>query len=137
MKPANPHETEDCRHISELLSRIGDKWSVLVVSYLGQGTMRFSELRRRIGGISQKMLTVTLRNLERDGFVIRTIRPTSPPAVDYQLTDLGRELVVPVQGLAEWARANTHHIEAARERFDRQTRGAATQVTPHAAAPRR
>jgi len=116
--PDNLHETGDCRAISEMLSRIGDKWSVLVVTYLGEGSLRFSELRRQIGSISQKMLTVTLRNLERDGFLTRTIFPTSPPAVEYELTDLGRELLVPVQGMADWARANMHRINESRERFD-------------------
>lgn len=118
MIPDNLHETGDCRAISEMLSRIGDKWSVLVVTYLGEGSLRFSELRRQIGSISQKMLTVTLRNLERDGFLTRTIYPTSPPAVEYELTDLGRELLVPVQGMADWARANMHRINESRERFD-------------------
>lgn len=118
MIPDNLHETGDCRAISEMLSRIGDKWSVLVVTYLGEGSLRFSELRRQIGSISQKMLTVTLRNLERDGFLTRTIFPTSPPAVEYELTDLGRELLVPVQGMADWARANMHRINESRERFD-------------------
>lgn len=118
MIPDNLHETGDCRAISEMLSRIGDKWSVLVVTYLGDGSLRFSELRRQIGSISQKMLTVTLRNLERDGFLTRTIYPTSPPAVEYELTDLGRELLVPVQGMADWARANMHRINESRERFD-------------------
>lgn len=120
MKPANLYETEDCRVISEMLSRIGDKWTVLVVTYLGEGSMRFSELRRKIGGISQKMLTVTLRNLERDGLLTRTIYPTSPPAVEYELTDLGRELLVPVQELADWAKANMHRIQSARTQFDAQ-----------------
>jgi DNA-binding HxlR family transcriptional regulator len=118
LKPAHLHETEDCRAISEMLSRIGDKWTVLVVTYLGDGSMRFSELRRRIGGISQKMLTVTLRNLERDGLLTRTIHPTSPPAVEYELTGLGRELLVPVEELANWTRANMYRIQKARGSFD-------------------
>ncbi len=119
MKPALRTETEDCTYISQMLSRVGDKWTVLVVSYLGEGRMRFSELQRRIGGISQKMLTATLRNLERDGFVSRTVDPTSPPRVSYELTGLGHELLVPVTGLAEWTRANIGRIEAARRAFDR------------------
>jgi DNA-binding HxlR family transcriptional regulator len=118
LKPPHGPETEDCRHISEMLSRVGDKWSVLVVSYLGEGSLRFSELSRQIGGISQKMLTTTLRNLERDGFVTRTVTPTSPPRVDYELTGLGRDLLVPVAGLANWTRANRERIESARQRFD-------------------
>ena len=118
MKPGHPHATEDCRAVSEILSRVGDKWTVLVVEYLGRGPMRFTELKRAVGGISQKMLTITLRGLERDGFVTRTVFPTIPPRVDYELTDLGRELLKPVKALGEWARANTSRINAARERFD-------------------
>ncbi len=118
MKPAHIAETEDCRQISQMLSRVGDKWSMLVVTYLGEEGMRFSELRRGIGNISQKMLTTSLRNLERDGFVKRTVLPTSPPRVDYELTDLGRELLVPVAGLADWTRENVHRIETARKEYD-------------------
>lgn len=118
MKPAHIAETEDCRQISQILSRVGDKWSMLVVTYLGEEGMRFSELRRGIGNISQKMLTTSLRNLERDGFVKRTVLPTSPPRVDYELTDLGRELLVPVAGLADWTRENVHRIETARKEYD-------------------
>lgn len=121
MKPGHPHATEDCRAVSEILSRVGDKWTVLVVQYLGSGPMRFSELKRTIGGISQKMLTTTLRGLERDGFVTRTVFPTIPPRVDYQLTELGKELLTPVKALGEWARKNTLRIRAARERFDQIT----------------
>ena len=118
MKPGHPHDTEDCRAVSEVLQRIGDKWSLLVVRRLGDGPMRFNELRNAIGGISQKMLTTTLRTLERDGFLTRTVFATIPPRVDYELTDLGRELLVPVKGLAEWALANMGRIAAARQRFD-------------------
>jgi len=118
VKPGHMHATEDCRAVSEILSRVGDKWTVLVVQYLGSGPMRFSELKRTIGGISQKMLTATLRGLERDGFVTRTVFPTIPPRVDYQLTELGTELLTPVRALGEWARQNTTRIRAARERFD-------------------
>jgi len=120
LKPNDTIETQDCRRISEILSRVGDKWSVLVVSYLGERTLRFSELRRRIGGISQKMLTSTLRNLERDGFVNRTVFPTTPPSVEYELTDLGRELLIPVQNLADWARQNADRIDRSREFYDRR-----------------
>ncbi|SMH41498.1 winged helix-turn-helix transcriptional regulator [Mesorhizobium australicum] len=118
MKPGHHHHTEDCRAVSEVLSRVGDKWTVLVVQYLGSGPMRFSELKRTIGGISQKMLTTTLRGLERDGFVTRTVFPTIPPRVDYQLTELGQELLTPVTALGEWARMNILRIREARERFD-------------------
>ncbi|MDP3897911.1 MAG: helix-turn-helix domain-containing protein [Mesorhizobium sp.] len=112
--------SEDCRAVSEILSRVGDKWTVLVVDYLGQGSMRFTELKRAVGGISQKMLTTTLRGLERDGFVTRTVFPTIPPRVDYELTDLGRELLAPVQALGAWARTNISRVNAARERFDKE-----------------
>lgn len=105
--------------MSGVLNRVGDKWTVLVVSKLGEGRMRFSELRGVIGGISQKMLTATLRGLERDGFVVREQFPTIPPRVEYELTDLGRELLQPVTALAEWARRNGERVAEARERFDR------------------
>jgi len=111
--------TEDCRAVSAVLQRVGDKWTILVVQRLGGGPKRFNELRNEVGGISQKMLTTTLRSLERDGFVTRTVFPTIPPRVDYELTDLGRELQVPVNALGEWARANIGRINAAREKFDR------------------
>lgn len=118
MQPTNLRETEPCRRVSDLLSRIGDKWSVLVVMLLGEQPRRFNELRREIGGVSQKMLSSTLRALERDGFVSRTVHPTVPPRVDYALTDLGRELLVPVAALGEWAMANMDRIDAARRRYD-------------------
>lgn len=118
MKPDAIHETEDCRMISEMLSRVGDKWSMLVVTVLKDETMRFSVLRRRVGGISQKMLTTTLRNLERDGFVDRTVRPSSPPQVDYRLTPLGQELLAPVAALADWTRANVDRIHLSRALYD-------------------
>ncbi|WP_253913411.1 helix-turn-helix domain-containing protein [Pseudoruegeria sp. HB172150] len=104
--------------VSSMLQRIGDKWTVLIVSYLGNGPMRFNALRREIGNISQKMLTTTLRNLERDGFVLRTVTPSRPPAVEYELTQLGRCLLVPVSGLARWTLENIDRIEAARAEYD-------------------
>jgi len=113
------HSVDACRPISELLSMVGDKWTMQVVRHLGNGTMRFNELRRTIDGISQKMLTTTLRNLERDGFVTRTIYPTIPPRVDYSLTDLGCELLIPIRALSEWVSENRYRIEDARARFDR------------------
>ena len=121
MLPRHPHITEDCRAVSEILQHIGDKWTVLVVGKLGNGSLRFNELRAAVGGISQKMLTTTLRGLERDGFVTRTVFPTIPPRVDYELTELGHDLLIPVSALGEWARANTIRVRAAREKFD-QTR---------------
>ena len=104
--------------MSGILQRIGDKWSVLIISRLGEGPRRFNEIKRMIGGISQRMLTLTLRNLERDGLVSRTVTPTVPPRVDYALTDLGRDLLIPVAALGEWALQHTSCIEAARARFD-------------------
>ncbi|MBW8638562.1 helix-turn-helix transcriptional regulator [Hoeflea sp. WL0058] len=104
-----------------MLSRVGDKWTVMVVTFLGTESLRFSELKRRIGSISQKMLTTTLRNLERDGFVNRTVEPTSPPSVRYELTELGHDLLEPVSRLADWTRENTRRIEEARSHYDRLT----------------
>src|SRR5467141_332969 len=116
--PGNLHVPEDCRAVSEVLARVGDKWTVLVVSTLGEGPKRFNELRRALGSISQRMLTLTLRSLERDGLVTRTVFPTIPPRVDYELTRLGRSLLKPVNGLGLWARQNRAVIEDARRRFD-------------------
>lgn len=118
---SHPQDTDGCRAVSEVLARIGDKWSVLVVELLGGGPLRFNELRRMIGSISQKMLTTTLRGLERDGLVSRTVHATIPPRVDYELTDLGRELLEPVRALGAWARANQARIDAARTRYDSQS----------------
>src|SRR5581483_6926980 len=116
--PGNLHVAEDCRAVSEVLARVGDKWTVLVVSALGEGPKRFNELRRSLGSISQRMLTLTLRALERDGLVTRTVFPTIPPRVDYELTRLGRSLLAPVRALGSWARHNRPAIVAARRRFD-------------------
>jgi DNA-binding HxlR family transcriptional regulator len=112
--PSNPV----CRTISTLLSRIGDKWTVLVVSTLGEGSKRFNELRREIPSVSQRMLTLTLRNLERDGLVNRTVTPTIPPRVDYELTDLGCSLLKPVNALSQWALDNVEAIHKAQAQFD-------------------
>ena len=116
--PGNLHVPEDCRAVSEVLSRVGDKWTVLVVSTLGDGPKRFNELRKALGSISQRMLTLTLRALERDGLVTRTVFPTIPPRVDYELTRLGRSLLDPVSELGLWARKNRTAIQDARRRFD-------------------
>jgi DNA-binding HxlR family transcriptional regulator len=118
MKPSQVHLPGDCRAIGDVLSRVGDKWSVLVVSRLGDGPLRFNELRRSIGGISQRMLTLTLRGLERDGLITRTVFPTIPPRVDYALTPLGRDLLNPVSALGAWAIRNQPKIARAREQFD-------------------
>ncbi|MDT6940905.1 helix-turn-helix domain-containing protein [Brucella pseudogrignonensis] len=123
MKPGDFKETSACRAVTDILSRVGDKWTVLVVSYLGNGPMRFNELRRTVNGISQKMLTTTLRNLERDGFVSRTVFPTIPPKVEYELTELGRDLLKPVRALGEWAIANEANVMMARVRYDARASG--------------
>ena len=107
-----------CQTVTEVLARVGDKWTRQVVLTLGDGPVRFNALRRAVDGISQRMLTRTLRNLERDGLISRTVTPTVPPRVDYALTQLGRSLVEPVSALGEWAIAHREHIAAARELFD-------------------
>jgi DNA-binding HxlR family transcriptional regulator len=114
----NAHEGSDCRAVASVLARVGDKWSVFVIMMLDDGPKRFNELKRKIGGISQRMLTLTLRGLERDGLVTRTIFPTIPPRVDYELTDLGRGLAQPVQALGQWAFDHLPAIEGARTSFD-------------------
>lgn len=112
------HSPAQCTRVNSVLSRIGDKWSVLIVMLLAAGPCRFNELKRRVGGISQRMLTLTLRGLERDGLVTRTVTPSIPPRVDYALTPLGHSLRVPVMALGQWAMANMDEIEAARDSFD-------------------
>jgi DNA-binding HxlR family transcriptional regulator len=119
--PGNLHVPEDCRAVSEVLARVGDKWTVLVVSTLGDGPKRFNELRKALGSISQRMLTLTLRGLERDGLVTRTVFPTVPPRVDYELTKLGRSLLEPVSKLGLWTRKHRAAIQDARRRFDKYT----------------
>jgi DNA-binding HxlR family transcriptional regulator len=110
---------DDCP-VREVLDRVGDKWSVMVIVLLGQRTHRFNELHRTIDGISQRMLTLTVRALERDGLVSRTVHASVPPRVDYELTELGRTLLVPLGALADWADAHRGDIQAARERHDQQ-----------------
>ena len=114
-------EPEVCTAISDMLARIGDKWSLLIVSTLGESPLRFNELRRQISDISQKMLSSTLKVLERDGLVSRTVLPTVPPQVEYALTDLGRELLEPVNALAAWTAENTPRIMAARADYETRT----------------
>lgn len=112
------HNTTDCRRVSGILARVGEKWTVLVVMLLRTGPRRFNEIKRLIGGISQQMLTRTLKALERDGMVTRTVHPTVPPQVEYTLTALGHSLSEPVKALGEWATANIGVIEEARGRYD-------------------
>lgn len=113
---------DGCLAVREVLNRVGDKWSVLIVSLLGPGAMRFSELKRTIEGISQRMLTLTLRGLERDGLISRTVLAAVPPRVDYELTPLGQTLLDPVQALAAWAQQHRVEMQGARERFDKNER---------------
>lgn len=118
MTPGHIHVPTNCRTVTEILSRVGDKWTVQVVVQLGSGPKRFNELRRIVEGISQRMLTLTLRGLERDGLVQRTVYPTIPPKVEYRLTALGCSLLETVRGLGDWAIRNRDQILAARHRFD-------------------
>jgi DNA-binding HxlR family transcriptional regulator len=103
--------------VADTLARIGDKWTVMVVGALASGAMRYSEIRRLVEGISQRMLTLTLRGLEEDGLVTRTLYASIPPRVDYELTDLGQKLIVPLRSLHEWAVEHRPAMLAARERF--------------------
>ena len=112
--------SEDCRALSSILARVGDKWTVLIVVLLGDGPKRFNEIRRMVGGISQRMLTFTLRGLERDGLLTRTVYPTTPQRVDYELTQLGSTLWEAVEPLSTWARAHLGEILTSRQRFDGQ-----------------
>jgi len=113
--PADPHE---CQQISALLSRIGDKWTVLIISVLIERPHRFNDIKRAVTGISQQMLTRTLKYLERDGMVRRTVRPTVPPQVEYALTPLGKSLSEPVIAMGMWAHANLAEIAANRRAYD-------------------
>src|SRR5258705_10978677 len=124
--PKRPAEVEhppaNC-HAREILARVGDKWSVYVIHVLGDaGTLRFNELRSRVDGISQRMLTVTLRGMERDGLVTRTVYPEVPPRVEYALTRLGATLRQLVRGLVEWSGAHLKEVDAARSAYDARNR---------------
>lgn len=114
----NEDPLRNCRRVQPVLSRVGDKWTVLVIVVLRHGPHRFNELKRHIDGISQQMLTRTLKGLERDGMLIRTTFPTTPPQVQYQLSDLGISLSAPVLALGKWAYDNLSAIDAAHERYD-------------------
>ena len=132
--PCNADVAPSCIKIKlevrDVLARVGDKWSLYVVGNLYGGPVRFNELKRRIPGVSQRMLTLTLRGLERDGLVTRTVYPTNPPSVEYALTELGRSLTQPVRALVEWSETRLSEIEAARERFDVQgSQGAGSVAT--------
>ena len=114
-----PAETGRCRALAPVLNRVGDKWSMLIVMNLSNGSRRFNELKRQIDGISQRMLTHSLRGLERDGLVSRAVTPSIPPRVDYTLTELGISLREPVKGLGDWAITHIDCIRAAQQAFDR------------------
>ncbi|OCW56494.1 winged helix-turn-helix transcriptional regulator [Hoeflea olei] len=116
-QPGHPHETAACAHISRMLERISDKWTLLVVRTLANGPLRFNALRREVGGVSQKMLASTLRGLEENGLVLRTVTQDMPPMVEYELTDLGHDFVRPVDAFAEWVIQNTDRIETARAAY--------------------
>lgn len=130
MRVANHEVSEEtCRQIGDVLARLGDKWTVLILVTLAQGSRRFSELDREVGTVSQKMLAATLRGLERDGYVTRTLTAGVPPRVDYALTDLGREVLPHLFVLAEWAFAKVELIGGNRARFDRSRGGEAGKTT--------
>ena len=111
-------QSAGCKNVAPVLNRVGDKWSMMIVMMLTNGPMRFSELKRAIDGISQRMLTLSLRGLERDGLVSRTVTPTIPPRVDYELTELGLSLQKPICGLVGWAMDHSDAIHAAQALYD-------------------
>ncbi len=119
MLPSGDHDIEGCAPARDVISRIGERWSMLIIIVLGDGSLRFNALKHTINGISQRMLSLTLKNLERDGLVARTVTPSVPPRVDYQLTTLGLSLWKPVRELGQWAIANYEQIEQARSGFDK------------------
>jgi len=119
----------DCP-VRDILGRVGDKWTKLVVSNLGAGPLRFSELKRRIGGISQRMLTETVRTLERDGILLRTVYPTIPPKVEYSLTPMGKTLLIPLQALVAWALENGPQIKQSRLDYDAEQEQPVQPVAP-------
>ncbi len=120
MSVDNNDVSNDCAAMGEILSRIGDKWSVMIVGALHNGPVRFNELRSKINGISQRMLSRTLRNLERDGLVTRTQYPEIPPRVEYELTPLGRSLEPAIKQLWEWSVTHFDDVSSARESYDTQ-----------------
>jgi DNA-binding HxlR family transcriptional regulator len=110
--------TDEACEVRQILDRIGDKWSLLVIALLDRGSRRFTELRREIDGISQRMLTLTLRQLERDGLVLRTVHPVVPPRVDYELTPLGTTLLTTIHSLVKWTMEHREEINNARATYD-------------------
>lgn len=132
--PVDDALAQDCP-IREVLDRVGDKWSTLIVLRLGERTRRFNELHREVDGISQRMLTLTLRALERDGLVKRTVYPTVPARVDYELTDIGRTLLTPITAVHEWAVAHRDDIRDARARHDKGEKDPRREFTPAPSPP--
>jgi DNA-binding HxlR family transcriptional regulator len=130
MAKINEHLPGDCRPIAHILSRVGDKWTILLLNVLGDNTMRFKDLHRAVPGISQRMLTVTLRNLERDGLVRRTIYPTIPPKVEYALSDRGRSLRCALVPIADWVTENRDGIEESQQLFDNSLNGNSQSPEP-------
>jgi DNA-binding HxlR family transcriptional regulator len=126
MEPGNSHDTDNCRAVADVLARVGDKWTVYIVRLLSDGPMRFNEMRRAVSAISQRMLSLTLRGLERDGLVTRTVTPSIPPRVDYELTPLGLTLIEPIKALGQWAVSNRAQVETARAAFDGANAGSKT-----------
>ncbi len=126
MEPGNSHDTANCRAVADVLARVGDKWTVYIVRLLAEGPMRFNEIRRAVSAISQRMLSLTLRGLERDGLVTRTVTPSIPPRVDYELTALGLTLIEPIKALGMWAITNRAEVESARAAFDDANAGSKT-----------
>lgn len=133
MKSLDHEISNDCRPVSEILNQIGGKWTVLIINLLSEGPLRFSEVKRQIGGISQKVLTATLRELEMDGFVTRTVTPSIPPRVDYELTELGRDLQQPLKVLGAWAVNNRPKVLEARVRYFAEHPDAMPQRKPRIA----
>lgn len=130
MIPLTVHSIERCKPFTELLARISEKWSLFIVMLLGNGPMRFSEIKRAADGISQRMLTLTLRHLERDGLIVRSVISLNPNRVDYALSELGQSLKAPVEALGDWAFANRTVVEYARQAFDSQHDGHAPDKLP-------
>ncbi|MBK4769877.1 MAG: helix-turn-helix transcriptional regulator [Pantoea sp. Morm] len=122
-------EAEGCQATREILNRVGDKWSLYIIASLARGRLRFNALKRSINGISQRMLTLTLKGMERDGLISRTVYPTIPPRVDYELTVLGRTLLEPVMALVNWANDNRSAIEEAHRHFDSAAKSGGTEGT--------
>jgi DNA-binding HxlR family transcriptional regulator len=120
--PRTPETFQACQHemtpVTDVLQQIGGKWTVYIIGQLSQGPRRFSKLKRAIEGVSQKVLTATLRELEKDGLVTRTVTPSIPPRVDYELTEMGRELREPLHAIGQWAHANRDRVDAARKLYE-------------------